>query len=152
MNKRRCTLALVVALATTGNALLLNPSTQRLVAQERDAKTDLPAGSRNLVGDKRALGAVGGPKTDTFTIQSGQAITWDKIKFRGLEKASVHVEFGVFGNLILEVFDHLGNQIARDTDAGSVLKVEWTPAFSGDFRIRLTNRDTIAFNCKLKTN
>ena len=102
--------------------------------------------------DEAPRGAAGGPKSAVFTIKPGQMITWNPITFVGLQKGIVHINNGVFGAMDLEIFDEFGNRVARDNIPGTYFRAEWTPAFNGPFTIRLTNRDTISFNCVLTTN
>jgi len=105
-----------------------------------------------MILDEEPRGPAGGPSTDFFTIQPGQRITWNPITFIGLQRATVHIDNRVFGNMLLEIFDEFGNRVAFDGIPGTFFNSSWTPAFNGPFTIRLTNRDTIAFNCSLRAS
>jgi len=102
--------------------------------------------------DEDTRGAVGGPRVDGFTIRAGETINWDPIQFAGGQKAVVHVDNGIYGRMILEVRDQFGNVVVRDNVPGSFYRVEWYPAFTGSYRIRLVNVDTISFICGMATN
>jgi hypothetical protein len=97
-------------------------------------------------------GAVGGPKSDFFSIAPGQTITWKPVAFRANEKAVVDVEYVVFGRLVLEVYDDNGNLVGRDNIPDHFVNVTWYPIREGTFTFRLTNNDTIAFACSMLTN
>lgn len=128
-------------------------SPKALVAEAKKMSTSaavkaLAAATQQII-DESSRGPAGGARFDNFTIQPGQRVVWDPITFIGLEPATVHINNRVFGNMILEVFDQFGNRVAVDSTPGTFFRVNWTPAFTGTFTIRLTNRDTIGFNCSL---
>jgi hypothetical protein len=102
--------------------------------------------------DEESRGALGGPKVDSFVIQPFQTITWNPITFVGGQRAVIHINNGVFGNMVLEAIDEFGNVVARDNVPGSYFRVEWFPRWTGSFRLRLRNLDSIAFSCGLGTN
>jgi hypothetical protein len=111
----------------------------------------LAAATQKMI-DETTREAVGGPKVDSFTIQPFQTINWNPIDFVGGRLAVVHVHTGVYGSMILEVRDQFGNVIAKDSRPGISFRCEWYPAFTGPYRFRLINIDTIAFNCGMATN
>lgn len=102
--------------------------------------------------EEESRGAANGPQVDAFTIRPGQAITWNPITFLGGQLAVVHVNCGVYGNMVLEVYDEFGNLIRRDNVPANFYRVSWVPAFTGPFRVRLVNTDSITFACTLTTN
>jgi hypothetical protein len=131
----------------------VDDSPKALVAEAKkmsnSPQTQALAKATQQIIDESSRGPAGGPRFDNFTILPGQKITWDPVTFIGLQPATVHINNRVFGNMILEVFDQFGNRVAVDSTPGTFFRVNWTPAFNGTFTIRLTNRDTIAFNCSL---
>jgi hypothetical protein len=102
--------------------------------------------------EESTRGALGGPKIDAFTIRPGDTINWNPITFVGGQKAVVFIDNRVFGSMVLEVRDENGNVVARDNLPGTYFRVEFVPAWTGPFRIRLINIDTISFNCGMATN
>jgi len=102
--------------------------------------------------DETTRGAARGPQVDNFTIFSLQTVTWNPISFRAGEFADVYISTGSFSNMILEVTDENGNLVARDSAPGNYYRCSWTPRWTGSFRIRLVNNNTLAFNCRLTTN
>jgi hypothetical protein len=102
--------------------------------------------------EENPRGALGGPRTDAFTIQPLQTINWNPITFVGGQPGVVHIANGQFGAMILEVRDEFGNLVARDNVPGTFFRCSWTPAFTGPFTIRLINIDTISFRCAMATN
>jgi hypothetical protein len=111
----------------------------------------LAAATSNIL-EESPRGAAGGPKTDNFVIQAFETVTWRPIAFVGLQPAVIHINNRVFGAMVLEVIDEFGNVVARDNIPGTYFRVQWTPAFTGPFTIRLRNIDSIAFHCTVLTN
>jgi len=112
----------------------------------------LAAATAKIV-DEETRGLVGGPYRSVRTVGPGQVWTVSGMTFAGGQLAEVDVDlYGVTGRFILTVHDQFGNQVARDAVPGAFYNCRWVPRFTGQFTVRLTNIDTIAFNCDLLTN
>ena len=79
-------------------------------------------------------------------------VNWNPIRFFGNERAEVYIDNGIAGRMILQVFDENGNLVAQDNVPGPFFRCVWYPRWTGPFRIRLINNDTIAFTCGMATN
>jgi hypothetical protein len=111
------------------------------------------AAATQKIVDEETRGAAAGPQRDIFTILPGQTINWNPITFVGGQKAIVDVDLGgAVGRMALEVRDQFGNLVARDGVTGPYYNVQWYPAFTGAYRVRLINFDSISFKCSLLTN
>jgi hypothetical protein len=135
----------------------VNPFTpQMLLAEAKKMSTSPQVEAMAKATDKMlqeaTRSAVGGPKSDFFTITPGQVITWKPVTFKANEKAIVDIEYGVYGRMTLEVFDENGNLIGRDDVPDHFVNVIWYPIRQGNFTFRLTNNDTLTFACSLLTN
>ncbi len=128
------------ALVAEANKLSNTPAVKTLAAATMQALEEQPRGR------------LGGPGVDTFTIYPGQTISWPTT-FIGGQNAVVDIDMrGVFGVMTLAVYDQNGNLVARDTVPGTYYNVRWQPLWTGRFTIRLTNRDSVAFRCVMRTN
>jgi hypothetical protein len=116
------------------------------------ASTAALASATEKMLEESTRGAQGGPKKDAFSIRPGEVVKWNPCTFIGGQLAEVGIANKVHGAMVLEVFDEFGNSVARDNVPGPYFYVRFVPRMTGPFYIRLTNIDSISFNCVLITN
>lgn len=138
-------------------AMQKDNSPKALIAEAKAMSTAPYVGALAMatakIVDEESRGVVGGAYRSVRTVGPGQVWTVSGLTFAGGQLAVVDVDlYGVAGRFVLTVHDQFGNQVARDAVPGAFYNCRWVPRFTGQFTIRLTNIDTIAFNCDLLTN
>lgn len=97
------------------------------------------------------LGSTQGAISHTDTVVAGHADLYT-ITFRAGEIARVGVVGDGSTDLDLYVYDENGNLIASDTDATDRCLVEFTPKWTGAFRVRIVNNGMVYNQYVLLTN
>ncbi len=97
------------------------------------------------------LGAKGGPIVHSDRVLARSADNYT-IRFRGREAARVVVIGDGDTDLDLYVYDENGNLIGSDTNGTDNCVVEWTPRWTGPFRVRTVNWGYVYNNYVLMTN
>jgi hypothetical protein len=94
-----------------------------------------------LIADARATKVRGATRGATVHKDSVNARASDnyQVEFRGSELARIAVVGDGDTDLDLYVYDESGNEICRDTDRTDRLFCEWTPRWTGVFRIKIAN-------------
>jgi hypothetical protein len=98
-----------------------------------------------------ARSAVGGAITHYDSVNA-HTNDWYTIWFRAGELAEVAVNGDGDTDLDLYVYDENGHLIVSDTDATDQCYVRWTPAWTGQFRIKIANLGSVYNNYVLRTN
>lgn len=96
-------------------------------------------------------GAVGGEQYASSSVNAGSTDVYN-IRFRGGELAMVIVIGDGDTDLDLYVYDNNGNLVASDTDYTDNCVCSWTPRWTGNFRIKITNRGRVYNSYILRTN
>ena len=96
-------------------------------------------------------GAVDGPKKHVDTVLGNQTDVFT-VRFTGGEVAKVAVVGEGNTDLDLYIFDENDNLIVKDDDNTSRCYVEWTPRWTGAFKIKIKNRGSASSNYGLLTN
>lgn len=145
-----------------------NPAAEE--AEDKDASEEVYSVS-SLLADARALargdealvkaadqvasqeqkGRVPGP---AYSISKVNALShdWYRARFRGGEPAIVAVVGDGDTDLDLRIYDQNGNLICADTDYSDRNLCRWTPRWTGEFRIRITNLGRVWNQYQLRTN
>jgi len=122
------------------------------------------AEARTLAGSDKALvaqidraaarqskGAVNGPVRH-FDSVNAQTNDWYTIAFRAGESARVAAIGDGDTDLDLRVYDANGNLVCSDTDATDRTVCGWTPAWTGTFRVKISNLGNVYNRYTLLTN
>lgn len=83
-------------------------------------------------------GVVDGYMWDEFVIEGNEELDYEWT-FAGGESATVYVEGDTNTDLDLFVYDKEGNLIVSDEGDGDMCEVEWTPAETTTYIVRLKN-------------
>lgn len=102
-------------------------------------------------GPGGTLGATGGPVSHRDRVQKRTTDTYT-LRFRGGERARVVVIGDGDTDLDLIVEDENGNVVGRDVDLTDDCVVEWSPRWTGTFRVRVINNGNVFNNYLLLTN
>jgi hypothetical protein len=102
-------------------------------------------------GGGGTLGSAIGPVYQPGRASALKYTDWI-VTMRGGEVARIAVIGDGDTDLDLEVFDENGNLIARDTDNTDKCLVEWTPKWTGKFRVRISNLGLVYNNYVLLSN
>lgn len=99
----------------------------------------------------KTMGATGGPVQIVDCVKGGYVDIWT-IKFDGGRFAQVGVIGDGDSDLDVAVYDENGNLIGADVDGTDRCLVEWTPRWTGKFKIHVRNMGS-RVNCyRLLTN
>ena len=104
-----------------------------------------------MAAEEGTKGRVGGPVTHKDRVLARTKDIY-KISFRGGELASVLITGDGDTDLDLYVYDENGNLIGSDTDTTDVCLVQWTPIWTGEFRIEIHNLGYVYNAYTLTTN
>jgi len=141
---------------TTSRPLKVNNSPKALVAEAKKLSSDPQVEALAMATEKlleeSTRAPIGPVRVAGFTIFSNQTWTSEPVTFRGAERGEVYINTGIFSNMALEIIDELGNVVVRDNVPGNYYRCVWYPRWTGSFRFRLINYDSIGFNCRLATN
>lgn len=96
-------------------------------------------------------GAVNGPRVGNYVV-SGNCYNDFECSFTKGYLAEVGVSGDGDTDLDLYVYDSNGNLIASDTDYSDDCYVNWVPAWTGRFIIRIVNRGSVYNNYVVATN
>lgn len=83
-------------------------------------------------------GVVDGYMWDEYVIEAGEELDYEWT-FTGGEAAEVYVEGDTSTDLDLFIYDLDGNLIVSDDGEGDTCEVEWTPAETTTYIVRLKN-------------
>lgn len=97
------------------------------------------------------MGAVGGPRGTVDIVQARSADNY-VVAFRGGELAIVSIRGDGDTDLDLYIYDENGNLIVSGTGPTDRETVSWTPAWTGNFRIRVVNLGRVWNRYALVTN
>lgn len=97
------------------------------------------------------LGAVGGPKINSDRVL-GRSVDSYFVSFRGGEVARIAVIGDGDTDLDLFVYDENGEEIVKDIDLTDRCLVQWTPKWTGKYRVRILNNGSVYNNYLLMTN
>lgn len=120
------------ARALSGQNAALLAAIDRVAASESKGRSNGPGqvSERVLAGD-----------TDTYTI-----------RFDGGESAGVVVVGDGDTDLDLYVYDENGNLVCKDDDRTDTMLCEWTPAWTGDFTVKIKNLGGVYNAYEMATN
>lgn len=85
-----------------------------------------------------AAGQVGGPKTHIDVVAAFQTDVY-KLRFYGEQVARIHVSGDGDSDLDCIVLDQGGHGVAVDTDNTDDCLLVWTPAWTGQFTLKIIN-------------
>lgn len=97
------------------------------------------------------LGRTTGASLHKDTVQA-RMIDYYDVKFTGGELARVVVYGDGDTDLDLYIYDENGNLIVKDDDRSDRCVVQWTPKWTGTFRVSVSNRGKVANQYALATN
>ncbi|MEQ9454003.1 MAG: hypothetical protein RLN76_05340 [Phycisphaeraceae bacterium] len=112
-----------------------NPEILEMIDTAMDKARDRP---RSAV----TMGAVGGPKYNIERAPARTAVNYD-INFEAGKLARIAVIGDSDTDLDLIVLDQNGNRITADVDDSDFCIVQWTPRWTGDFRIVVVNHGSV---------
>lgn len=84
-------------------------------------------------------GQVGGPKTHVDIVAAFQTDVYD-LKFWGEKPARILVNGDGDSDLDCIVLDQGGHPVAVDSDNTDACVLNWTPAWTGMFKLKIVNR------------
>lgn len=116
--------------------------------QNNEAVAAMAEKESKILGQK---GREGGPSQHVDRIYPGVTDVYD-LTFRGDEMARVVVIGDGDCDLDVRVYDENGNFIVGDTDPTDRCLVEWEPAWTGMFKIRIKNNCSVYADYLLLTN
>jgi hypothetical protein len=127
----------------TANGLLdeasaMDPKLAAYVKQRRDF-----TGSR---------GSTKGPQSAVSRVMANSEDSWDLGNFVGGEYARVEVRGDGDTDLDCFVYDENGGLIDRDTDRTDYCILDWTPAWTGPFTLKIVNLGNVYNQYRLSTN
>lgn len=96
-------------------------------------------------------GAVGGPKSKRDTVMPGKTDVYT-IVFEGEEPAKIEVIGDGASDIDCYLFDNNGGLIRSDTDFTDTCLLQWTPAWTGKFSLRIVNTGKRPNEYRLNTN
>lgn len=99
----------------------------------------------------RSRGAAGGVKYTRERVLPGRRDVYT-LKYVGGQAAAVAVIGDGDTDLDLYVYDENGNMICRDTDYTDRLACEWTPRWTGNFRVVIENLGRVYNEYQIATN
>ena len=94
---------------------------------------------------------IGGPARSVETVLANDKDIYT-VAFKGDELARVAVLGDGHADLDLYVYDENGHMIAKDNDDTAACAVEWTPAWSGPFTVKVANNGKVNSDYILLTN
>lgn len=97
------------------------------------------------------LGRTSGASLHKDTVQA-RTVDYYDISFTGSELARVVVYGDGDTDLDLYIYDESGNLIAKDDDRSDRCIVQWTPKWTGKFRVNVANRGNVANQYAIATN
>jgi len=103
------------------------------------------------VANRKSKGRVEGPTVHRDSVRA-RTNDWYEVNFRGGEPARVVVIGDGDTDLDLYIYDQNGNQICTDTDYTDRLICSWNPAWTGPFRVKISNLGGVYNNYHLSTN
>ncbi|MEM8739500.1 MAG: hypothetical protein AAGG38_13635 [Planctomycetota bacterium] len=98
------------------------------------------------------LGAVKGPIRHVAKIPARTYVNYRNIKFRGGQLAKVAVIGDGDTDIDLYIYDQNNNLIRQDIDYTDRCYVQWTPKWTGNYRIRVANRGRVYNRVVILTN
>ena len=99
----------------------------------------------------KTRGDVTGPNEHGDRVRAGQNDIYN-ITFRGNESAEILVVGDGDTDLDLYIYDENGNLIESDTDYSDSCYVEWTPRWTGNFKVKIKNLGSVYNEYVLLTN
>lgn len=96
-------------------------------------------------------GAVGGPRHSRDTVLGKETDSY-VIVFEGKEPANVTVRGDGSTDLDCYVTDSGGHEVVKDDDDTDTCLLQWTPAWTGKFKIRIVNRGSVPNEYRVNTN
>ena len=122
------------------------------------------AKAKEMVGDRKDLlamiddasasttrGRVGGPALHTDRVEAGATDVY-KLTFRGDESARVLIKGDGDTDLDCYADDENGNRISSDTDSTDSCVLQWTPAWTGVYAVKIKNYGRVYSRYVLMTN
>ena len=113
-----------------------NPTLTALIADARGSK---------------ARGATRGPSLHKDRVNANATDRY-KLSFKAGETAKVAIVGDGDTDLDLYVYDSNGNEICHDTDYSDQMYCQWTPRWTGTFKIHIVNRGGVYNRYTLATN
>lgn len=98
-----------------------------------------------------SAGVVDGYMWDEATIDKGEELEY-KWTFKAGELASVYLEGDTTTDLDLFVYDMAGKLVASDEDDTDYCELEWTPAKTATYIIRIKNLGKLENNYYIESN
>ncbi len=96
-------------------------------------------------------GAVGGPQGKRDTVLGNSSDNYVLV-FEGRETARINVRGDGSSDLDCYVYDNKGGLVASDDDSTDVCVLVWTPAWTGKFKLKITNRGDNPNEYTVQTN
>jgi hypothetical protein len=104
-----------------------------------------------LVPGAAVAGRIGGPQRHLDSVNA-RSNDWYRIPFHGNEQATIVISGDGSTDLDCWVYDENGNQVDSDTDSTDKCWLTWTPAWSGVFKVKISNFGYISNVYVMQTN
>jgi len=124
---------------------------ERMAGGDREVLALCRELSGRMEVDEGTKGRVGGAANHRDQVSSRSKDIY-QISFRGGELASVFIMGDGDTDLDLFIYDENGNLIGSDVDATDVCLVQWTPRWTGMFRVEIHNLGNVYNVYVLTTN